>query len=152
MKSKTIVRSALALSAFFAPVIVFATTIIGGVSSSGDSFLGISFGSDGSGSSGTGVSSCASTICSLGYTFLSIINTILVPLLFAVSFIVFLYGIANAYIFNAGEPAEVSKGHKLMLWGIIGFAVMISVWGLVNIVSNTFGLGGAYAPDLPQSY
>ena len=85
-------------------------------------------------------------------TVLYLINSVLVPVLFAVAFIVFLYGIAKAYIFSSGEPAEIEKGHKLILWGIIGFVVMISLWGLVNVVTITFGLGGSYAPHLPMSY
>jgi len=29
---------------------------------------------------------------------------------------------------------------------------MLSLWGLVNVVANTFGLQGAYAPPYPDSY
>jgi hypothetical protein len=75
-----------------------------------------------------------------------------VPLLFAIAFIVFLYGIANAYILHPGDEAAVKSGHKLILWGVIGFAVMVSLWGLVNVVASTFGLGGVGAPTLPTSY
>ena len=99
-----------------------------------------------------GTGSCASSICALGSTILYIINSILVPVLFAVAFIAFLYGIVKAYIFSAGNEEEVKKGHQLILWGIIGFVVMISLWGLVNIVANTFGLAGYSAPVLPMSY
>ncbi len=95
---------------------------------------------------------CSATICGLGQQFIYIINYILVPLLFAVAFITFLYGVANAYILSQGDPDEIKRGHKLILWGIIGFVVMLSLWGLVNIVSNTFGLDGARAPLLPLSY
>lgn len=95
---------------------------------------------------------CDVYLCWLGGTILSVINGVFVPVLFAVAFIVFLYGIAKAYIFSNGEPAEVEKGHKLVLWGIVAFAVMISVWGLVNVVANTFGLSGYSAPILPTSY
>ena len=82
-----------------------------------------------------------------------LINNVLVPLLFAIAFIVFLWGIANAYILHPGDEEAVKSGHKLILWGIIGFAVMISLWGLVNIVSATFGLGGQAIPmgSLPRS-
>lgn len=100
------------------------------------------------GFSGYGV--CSGTITCVAQTVLYIINDVLVPVLFAVAFIVFLYGIAKAYIFSLGSD-DVSKGHKLMLWGLIGFAVMISVWGLVNVVANTFGLGGYFAPPTPSS-
>lgn len=95
---------------------------------------------------------CDVTICRIGVTLLAIINGVLVPLLFAVAFITFLYGVANAYIFSRGDPEETSKGHKLILWGIIGFVVMLSLWGLVAIVSNTFGLEGSVAPPTPVSY
>ncbi|MFA6415106.1 MAG: hypothetical protein WC217_02515 [Candidatus Paceibacterota bacterium] len=95
---------------------------------------------------------CTSNICGVAQTILYLINAVLVPLLFAIAFIVFLYGIAKTYIFSGGEPAEVEKGHKLVLWGIIGFVVMISLWGLVNVVANTFGLAGSVAPMLPRSY
>lgn len=94
---------------------------------------------------------CVSTICNVANTILYIINGVLVPVLFAIAFIVFLYGIARAYIFSYGEPEKVSEGHKLILWGLVAFVVMISVWGLVNVVANTFGLAGSYAPPTPSS-
>lgn len=84
-------------------------------------------------------------------TFVNIINDVLVPLLFAVAFIVFLYGVAKAYIFSGGDEEARSNGHKYILWALIGFAVMVSVWGLVNIVTGTFGLDGGFAPEPPRS-
>lgn len=101
------------------------------------------------GTSGYGM--CVGSIACTAQTILYIINGVLVPVLFAVAFIVFLYGIAKSYIFSHGEPEEVQKGHKIILWGLIAFAVMISVWGLVNVVANTFGLSGSYAPPPPYS-
>ena len=94
---------------------------------------------------------CTNTICAVAQNILYLINNVLVPVLFAIAFIVFLYGIAKAYIFSGGDPAKVSEGHKLLLWGIIAFVVMISIWGLVNVVANTFGLAGYYAPPTPSS-
>ena len=63
-----------------------------------------------------GISSCTSSICGVARTILYIINNIAVPVLFAVAFIVFLYGIANAYILHPGDEAAVKSGHKLILW------------------------------------
>lgn len=105
-----------------------------------------------SGGFGGPLGGCSSSICGVAGTILYIINSVLVPLLFAISFIVFLYGIAQAYIFSRGDMAKVEAGHKLLLYGIIGFVVMISLWGLVNVVANTFGLYGASAPEMPTSY
>lgn len=94
----------------------------------------------------------AGTICGFGSEILFIIDNVLVPVIFAVAFIVFLYGVARAYIFSGGEPEKVSEGHRLILWGIIGFVIMISLWGIVNIVANTVGLQGYGPPPLPTSY
>lgn len=130
MKLKLIVCAASIFAALFAPALAFA----GG-------FVTI-----------YSASVCDNYICWLGNLVLVTVNSVLVPVLFAVAFIVFLYGIAKAYIFSVGEPEEVKKGHKLILWGIVAFVVMISIWGLVNVVANTFGLAGYGAPVLPVSY
>lgn len=114
---------------------------------------GYSFGfMSSSGGFGGPLGGCSSTVCGVANTILYLINNVAVPLLFAISFIVFLYGIASAYILHPGDEAAVKRGHQLLLWGIIGFVVMISLWGLVNVVANTFGLYGASAPELPVSY
>jgi len=102
--------------------------------------FGISFGSV-----------CTNTVCMVAQNILYIINNVLVPVLFAIAFIVFLYGIARAYIFSGGDPERVKEGHRLLLWGVIAFVVMISLWGIVNVVANTFGLSGSYAPPTPSS-
>ena len=99
----------------------------------------------GGGSVGFGVVSIASTIIYL-------INSVLVPLLFAVSFIVFLYGVAKAYILSPGDEEAVKSGHKILLWGLIGFAVMVSVWGLVNVVVATFGLASSSGSAYPTAF
>ncbi|MDO8408277.1 MAG: hypothetical protein Q7S95_03535 [bacterium] len=78
------------------------------------------------------------------------INNVFVPVLFAIAFIIFLYGVARAYVFSQGEPAEVAKGHKLILWGLIAFVVMLSVWGLVNILSETLDLSNTTIPTYPE--
>ena len=58
--------------------------------------------------------------------FLSLIG-LLIPLLFGLSLIVFLWGIANAWILGGGDEASVTKGKQLALAGIIGLVVMAGV-------------------------
>jgi hypothetical protein len=129
---------------------VSAQTVFGGIGSGGW-FLGIGSGT-GTGGLFGGVGCGISTICLVATQFLFLINFVLVPLLFAVAFIVFLYGVANAYIFSRGDAEKVSKGHQHILWGILGFVIMISLWGIVNVVTNTFLLGGIPAPLPPTSF
>lgn len=137
------------------PSAASAFSLWSGTSNGGGSF-GVSNGNSAFsfswGNGGTGAFACASTICSVAQTFIYIINAVLVPLLFAIAFITFLYGVFKKYIWSRGDEGAVEEGHKLILWGIIGFAIMISLWGLVNVVVNTFGLGGFSAPPTPTSY
>ena len=71
---------------------------------------------------------------------INIINTYLVPVFFAIAFIVFLWGIVKYFFIHGAEDAEREKGRWFILWGVIAFAAILSVWGLVNIVSSTLGI------------
>lgn len=62
----------------------------------------------------------------------------LVPLLIGLAVVVFIYGIILLMFSEGGEKKE--EGKQYMLWGIIGIFVMVSVWGLVNILIGTFNL------------
>lgn len=81
--------------------------------------------------------------------FILLIDNYLVPLVFAVAFIVFLYGIAQYFVIGGANEEKRDQGKSLMMWGIIGFFVMVSVWGIVNLLVGSFGLGGSNRPDLP---
>ena len=74
-----------------------------------------------------------------------VINNILVPLLISIAFIVFLWGVYKYFILGAASPEDRKEGTQFVMWGIIGFAIIFSVWGLVNILLSTLGLssGGA---------
>ena len=90
-------------------------------------------------------------LSSAGSLIINTINNILVPVLFAVAFIVFVWGAFNTFILGANSEEVKEKGKNLMLWGLIGFFVMISVWGLVNILLGTFDLNNAPPTELPQA-
>jgi len=77
----------------------------------------------------------------VGSFIINTINNILVPVLFAVAFIVFLWGAFDTFILGANSDEVREKGKNLMLWGLIGFFVMVSVWGLVNILTGTISFG-----------
>ena len=80
---------------------------------------------------------------------INVINGILVPVLMAVALIVFLYGVYKYFILGAASDSDRETGRQFVLWGIIGFVIILSVWGLVLVVSGAFGLplgGGAPHP------
>jgi len=64
-----------------------------------------------------------------------------VPVLFAIAFIVFLWGAFKTFIVGANSEEVKDEGKNLMLWGLIGFFVMVSIWGLVNILTGTVSFG-----------
>jgi len=91
-----------------------------------------------------------STLGTLFGDFIGLINNVLVPLVFALAFILFLFGVFK-YFFANGEKADEGRkqGRAFILWAVIAFAVMVSVWGLVNILVRTFGFEDETRPCLP---
>lgn len=79
----------------------------------------------------------------------NLINYYLVPVLIAIAFIVFLWGIYKYFILGAANESEKAEGRKFALWGVIGFVIILSLWGIVNLVMSTFGLSVGQAPPFP---
>ncbi len=70
-----------------------------------------------------------------------VINPI-IYLMFAVAFVVFIWGLVQFATHLDNEEAR-STGTKHMIWGIIGMVIMVSVRSIVNLIDNTLrGLGG----------
>ena len=85
-----------------------------------------------------------------GQIVIGLINNVAVPLVFALAFIVFIWGIFQYFIQGGHDEEKRESGKQLMLWGLIGFFVMISVWGLVHILIGTFNLN-PQAPVYPTA-
>ncbi len=71
---------------------------------------------------------------------IGLINNVAVPVVFALAFIVFIWGVFQVFILGGTNEEAKEKGRALMLWGLIGFFVMVSVWGLVRILTGSVGL------------
>lgn len=71
-----------------------------------------------------------------------------VPLLFSLAVVLFIWGIIQ-YFLNAENEEKRKKGKSFMLWGIIALFVMVSMWGLVGILTDTFGVK-TLIPQLSQ--
>jgi hypothetical protein len=91
----------------------------------------------------------STTVGDIFITIIGYINHVFVPLLFAVAFIVFLYGVFKYFILGGDEAENHKTGATYVMYGIIGFAIMVSVWGLVNIAVNIFGLDLVGPPSYP---
>ena len=91
-------------------------------------------------------SAAINNLSDVGSFIIGIINNVLVPVLFAIAFIVFLWGAFTTFILGATSDDTRKKGTSLMLWGLIGFFVMISIWGLVNILTGSINFGNDSGP------
>ena len=80
---------------------------------------------------------------------LQFIDSTLVPLIFAIAFIVFIWGVFRYFITGAADEEKRKEGKNFIFWGLIGFVVMISLWGIVNLLVNSLGFGGQNKPCLP---
>lgn len=83
-------------------------------------------------------------------TYIGTLLTAVVPVLIGAAVVVFLFGVFR-FIMNAGDEEARKSGRSMILWGIVGLFVMISVWGLVQFLVNSFGLTNTVlvAPTLP---
>lgn len=73
-----------------------------------------------------------------------IIDNIVAPiisLLFIYTFFLFIWGVYN-YLINGGDSKKRQDGGRHILWGIVGMAIMISVYGIIRFVADSVGQGG----------
>jgi len=80
------------------------------------------------------------------------INGTLVPAIFALAFLVFLWGMFKTFILGGHDEEKQGEGKQLMMYAIAGFVIMISVWGIVNLIANGLGMQGqTIAPHIPET-
>ncbi len=81
----------------------------------------------------------------------NLLNTIL-PLIIAAAVVYFVWGMFQ--VLRADDEEKKKKAQTTVIYGVISIFVMVSIWGLVNILSNTFSLdtqnrGGEVNNQLP---
>ena len=59
----------------------------------------------------------------------------LIMLIFALGVGYFLFGVMK-FVLNQDNEEAQEEGKKHMLWGIVGIAIMASVWGILALVNS----------------
>ena len=77
------------------------------------------------------------------------IFSLVIPILIGLALIYFLWGVAQ-YVVKQGDETAQGEARSMMLYGIIALFVMISVWGLVQVLNSTFKINAGGAPTVPQ--
>ena len=85
-------------------------------------------------------------ICKVG----EIMNT-LIPILIVLGVVYFVWGVIS-YMISSDEEVK-DHGRERIIYGIIGLVVIVGMWGLVRLVTNTFDLtnnpGNMQPPCVP---
>ncbi|HPS21298.1 MAG TPA: pilin [Candidatus Paceibacterota bacterium] len=124
MKKKLITLFSFVLG--FAPLALFAQQQVGNAS----------------GCAGVESGTLQSVICTVG----NVLDT-LIPILIVLGIVYFVWGVVQ-YVIGDDEEAK-KKGKNRMIYGIIGLVVIVAMWGLVGIITKTFGLSGTTNVTIP---
>jgi len=65
----------------------------------------------------------------------------LILLLFALAALLFFYGVVE-FVSDPGNETRKALGKQHLLWGVVGLAIMISVYGIMNLICTTISCAG----------
>lgn len=71
----------------------------------------------------------------LGRIITNVLNP-LIYLLIGVAIVVFLWGVIE-FIAKADDAEGRETGRRHLVWGLVGLAIIFSVFGIMNLVQNT---------------
>lgn len=97
---------------------------------------------------------CSNTMNNLGEIFnyaTCLLSKSVIPLLITVALVAFMYGVIE-YLINGEDENKRKEGRKFMLWGVISLFVMLGIFGILQVLGNTFGIetGGNISDLTPQ--
>ena len=95
----------------------------------------------------------AASATSVLYTITKILNTI-IPILITLAVVYFIWSVIQ-FTLSTDEEAK-KKAKSGIVQGLIGLFVIVSFWGIIALVSNTFDIGpgsnmGNQLPTIPTS-
>jgi hypothetical protein len=73
----------------------------------------------------------------------------LTPIVVALALLYFFWGLAK-YILASGDEVDKAKGRDIMIWGIVALFVMVSVWGIVEILGSALSVDSVPDVDVPR--
>jgi uncharacterized membrane protein YidH (DUF202 family) len=69
----------------------------------------------------------------------------LIEFLFALAILYFLYGVYE-FLANQANEEKKTTGKDHMIWGIIGITIMMGVWTILGIITNTLNVSDQIDP------
>jgi hypothetical protein len=78
-------------------------------------------------------------------------NTVLIPFIIAIGFLVFVWGMFQYFIAGGANDEAKEKGKSLMIYAVLGFVLIIVFWGIINLIANSTGLSEETAENVPET-
>lgn len=61
------------------------------------------------------------------------------PIVVALALVYFFWGLGT-FILNSGDEGKRKEAISIMIYGIIALFVMVSIWGIINVLQTTFNV------------
>lgn len=74
------------------------------------------------------------------------INNYVIPLLFALAFLFFIYNVYRYFIVESHEEKGREKAKLLAVYAVAAFVLIIIFLGLINLLASSIGLDGCNMP------
>jgi hypothetical protein len=71
---------------------------------------------------------------------IGIMNVVIAPVILALAFLAFVWGVLKYFVFHGGEDKQREEGRQFVLWGLLGMVLLFAVWGVVNLLLSTLGI------------
>ena len=76
-------------------------------------------------------------------------NTVLIPFIIGIGFLVFVWGMFKYFIVGGANDDAKEQGKSLMIYATLGFLLIIVFWGVVNLLTASTGLQGETLNNVP---
>ena len=68
---------------------------------------------------------------------LTFTNTVLIPFIIGIGFLVFVWGMFWYFIAGGANDEKKEKGRSLMIYATVGFVLIIIFWGIINLLASS---------------
>ena len=69
------------------------------------------------------------------------INNIIIPLLFGLALLFFIWNVFRFFILGNKSEPDQENAKKLAIYSIAAFVLLVSIWGIVNLLISGLNLG-----------
>ncbi len=81
---------------------------------------------------------------------LQFVNDYLIPFVLAIAFLVFVWGVFKYFVLGGSDEDKQSEGKNLIIYSVIGFVIILSLYGIVGLLVNAFGFDPNETIEIPS--